>query len=126
MFCNFLQTDQGLYRCQRCGITLLSEDGMMPIFICNNLSPTSHAEPSFIQKIKNFASSSVEHISNGMKLADDSTIMDRYNICKTCEFFKDETCTKCGCPLFSYKKYISKLSWADQECPVGKWKKETT
>lgn len=128
MFCNFIEIDYGLYKCSRCGVALLSKDNMPPVFICNvELSASAvHDEPSFIQKIKNFANASIEHITSGMKLAEDSTILDRYKICQSCEFFEKDTCTKCGCPLFSYKKYISKLSWADQACPVGKWKKETT
>lgn len=127
MFCEFIEIEYRLYKCKKCGTTLLSHDGMPPIFICNKeLSPNKIEMPSFIEKIKNFSKASANHIISGMKLATDETIKNRYNICQNCEFFKNETCSKCGCPLFSYKKYISKLSWSDQECPVGKWNKETT
>lgn len=81
--------------------------------------------PSFLQKVKNFAVSSAKHVAAGMPMASDEEILRRHDICQGCEFFKDNSCQKCGCPVVRTKKYISKLSWADQECPVGKWGKET-
>ncbi|HTM54977.1 MAG TPA: hypothetical protein VL175_13170 [Pirellulales bacterium] len=33
-------------------------------------------------------------------------------------------CSQCGCPANDrLPKFVSKLAWADQECPVGKWPK---
>jgi hypothetical protein len=77
--------------------------------------------PSFLEKVKNFAVSSAQHVVNGMPMCSDEEIIRRHDICRGCEFFKDNTCGKCGCPLSRAKGYVSKLSWADQECPVGKW-----
>jgi hypothetical protein len=77
--------------------------------------------PSFLEKVKNFAVSSAKHVVNGMPMCSDEEIIRRHDICRGCEFFKDNTCGKCGCPLSRAKGYVSKLSWADQECPVGKW-----
>jgi hypothetical protein len=45
----------------------------------------------------------------------------RMDICKGCEFFKDNTCMKCGCALSREKNYMNKLLWADQSCPIKKW-----
>ncbi len=84
-----------------------------------------HDSPSFLEKVKNFAVSSAKHVAAGMPMASDAEILRRHDICQGCEFFKDNACQKCGCPISRTKKYISKLSWADQECPVGKWGKET-
>jgi hypothetical protein len=81
--------------------------------------------PSFLTKVKNFAVASAKHVAAGMPMASDEEILRRHDICQGCEFFKDNSCMKCGCPVSRTKKYISKLSWADQECPVGKWGKET-
>jgi hypothetical protein len=80
--------------------------------------------PSFLTKIKNFAIASVKHIKAGMPMASDEEILRRHDICMGCEFFKNNSCTKCGCPIVRNKQYVSKLSWADSECPVGKWGKE--
>lgn len=81
-------------------------------------------EPSFLAKLKNFAVATSQHIASGMPIASEEEIIRRHNICLGCEFFKNNSCLKCGCPLNRDKKFISKLSWADQECPVGKWGKE--
>lgn len=77
--------------------------------------------PSFAEKVRNFARSTVKHIATGMRLASDEEIVRRHDICLGCEFYKNDSCTKCGCPLIRDKKFVSKLSWANEECPVGKW-----
>ena len=81
--------------------------------------------PSFLTKVKNFAVASAKHVAAGMPMASDEEIIRRHDICQACEFFKDNACQKCGCPIVRAKQYVSKLSWADSECPVGKWGKET-
>lgn len=86
--------------------------------------PAIPAPPSLLTKIKNFASAASGHIAAGMPMASDKEILRRHDICLGCEFLKNNSCMKCGCPVNRDKKFISKLSWADQECPVGKWGKE--
>jgi hypothetical protein len=81
--------------------------------------------PSFLAKARNFAVASAKHVAAGAPMASDAEIIRRHDICMACEFFKDNACQKCGCPVVRAKKYVSKLSWADSECPVGKWGKET-
>ncbi len=127
MLCSFFQIDANNYKCSDCGLTMYSADGSPPVFVCNNKLPRNENNiPSFIEKMKNFARASVDHVKSGAKLASDSTIQNRYNECLRCEFFIKESCSKCGCPIFAHKKYISKLSWAEQSCPVGKWGREIT
>lgn len=43
--------------------------------------------------------------------------LERFEICRECEFFRPrtETCKKCGC----FMKLKTKLEHA--KCPVGKW-----
>ena len=81
--------------------------------------------PSFLAKFRNFAVASAKHVAAGAPMASDSEIIRRHDICTACEFFADNACQKCGCPVVRAKQYVSKLSWADSECPVGKWGKET-
>lgn len=78
------------------------------------------------QRIKNFASSAAKHLAAGLPMCSQEEIDRRYAICQGCEFHKDGACLKCGCPLVREKKFISKLSWAHEECPVGKWGKADT
>lgn len=85
---------------------------------------TRNDAPSFLTKVKNFAVASARHVAAGMPMASDEEIIRRHDLCMACEFMKDGACTKCGCPIVRAKQYVSKLSWADSECPVGKWGKE--
>lgn len=77
--------------------------------------------PSFLAKVKNFAVSSAKHVASGMPMATDAEILRRHDICRGCEFLQENACLKCGCPVVRQKKFISKLSWANESCPIGKW-----
>lgn len=48
-------------------------------------------------------------------------ISQRYEICKACEFFTNNVCSKCGCLVSSSNIYINKLSNLDDKCPIDKW-----
>jgi uncharacterized paraquat-inducible protein A len=78
-----------------------------------------------ITKIIVFLKSLYWHIYSGCPKSTTSEIQQRYNICLDCEFFdkKNSTCLQCGCNVNNKKIFMNKLAWADQECPVGKWKK---
>lgn len=39
----------------------------------------------------------------------------RLNICKSCDFFQQNTCLQCGCPV--NRKTLD----ADESCPIHKW-----
>jgi hypothetical protein len=77
--------------------------------------------PSLLQKIANFAKSAVAHFSAGAPQASEEEVARRFSICESCEHFDGKACKKCGCPVVREKKFLSKLSWANESCPVGKW-----
>jgi len=81
----------------------------------------STAGPSLASKVVNFATASAKHLAAGAPMASEEEIKRRHAICVACEFFDGSACKKCGCPVIREKHYLSKLSWADQSCPVGKW-----
>ena len=87
------------------------------------VSLTRTDTPSFLTKIRNFASAAVSHVAAGMPMCDDAEIIRRHDICLTCEHLQNDACQLCGCPVARVAGYVSKLSWADQECPAGKWGK---
>lgn len=127
IFCQFVSNNTEYLECINCGLKIkLLDNQQPPLFPCNKWLHRSANDTniSFVKKIKNFASSVVDHISNGMPQCSEEQIIKRHDICLKCEYFKDDTCQQCGCPLIRNKQYISKLAWADQECPVGKWGKE--
>ena len=79
-----------------------------------------------IQKIKTFIKSLILHIYSGFPKSSHEQILYRYNICSnSCDMYnsKDQTCMMCGCYINNRKIFLNKLAWADQECPLGKWKK---
>ena len=83
----------------------------------------ARSAPGFLEKVKNFATAAVDHVAAGMPMASDEEIIRRHDICLGCEHLVDDACTQCGCPVARVRGYVSKLSWADSECPVGKWGK---
>lgn len=77
--------------------------------------------PTAIQKAANFAAAAARHVAAGMPIATDEERERRYAICQQCQHFDGSACTLCGCPVVRERKFVSKLSWADQHCPAGKW-----
>ncbi len=84
-------------------------------------SAAPSAGPSLLTKAANFASAAVKHVAAGAPQCTEEEVAARHAICVGCEYFANNTCTKCGCPLSRERTYLGKLSWADQSCPVGKW-----
>jgi hypothetical protein len=77
--------------------------------------------PGFLEKLRNFATAAAGHVAAGMPMASDEEIIRRHDICLTCEHLQNDACQLCGCPVSRVAGYVSKLSWADQSCPAGKW-----
>ena len=76
-------------------------------------------------RIQTFLKSLFFHIWNGFPKTTQSEIIDRYSICMDCsDFNRDKSeCNICGCSISTKSKFLNKLAWADQECPIGKWPK---
>ena len=118
------------FRCRQRGYTLeqvrpciVSEDGDT-ITVDETHPAYPRAKPGLAQKAANFASSAAKHVAAGMPQCSDEERERRFAICQSCEFYDGKACTKCGCPVVREKRFVSKLAWADSECPVGKWGKE--
>lgn len=76
---------------------------------------------SFLSKARGFAVAAAKHFAAGMPTCSDAEILRRHDICMACEHFRGSSCTKCGCPVYRDRRFVSKLAWAEQSCPVGKW-----
>jgi hypothetical protein len=77
--------------------------------------------PGLLTKVANFTKSAVSHIAAGAPRASDAEIERRFAICQGCEFYDGKACTRCGCPVVRESRFVSKLAWANEKCPVGKW-----
>ncbi len=79
----------------------------------------------FCRRLKTFLKSLIWHISLGLPKSSYKTILYRYDICSRCDSFDSayDQCLECGCNINTKKQFMNKLAWADQECPLGKWKR---
>lgn len=75
------------------------------------------------RRVRNFFKALWWHIYAGFPKSSQSLIDYRYNICINCENFdkKNTQCLYCGCNISQQKKFLNKLAWADQKCPIEKW-----
>lgn len=147
--CRFIKIDQFKYKCQLCDKIITSYDPEPPTMLCNYLinhnSPSAFGyiysenqsdsvpseetkeseaishKPSLVDKAINFSKAAVKHAMRGSPKCTDDEINYRYNICKSCEHFQNNTCKLCGCNLVRERIYMNKLAWADQSCPIKKW-----
>jgi hypothetical protein len=117
-------------RCRQRGYTLdevrpciVSEDGDQ--ITVDETHPAYPAKPkpgvSLITKAANFAASAAKHLATGMPRATEEQVAARFAVCQACEHFDGRACRQCGCPVVRERKFVSKLSWAGESCPVGKW-----
>lgn len=76
-------------------------------------------------RLKTFVKSLFWHIARGLPKSGKQNIVYRYEICLACDKYnkKESTCNECGCNISDQNIFLNKLAWADQECPLGKWKK---
>ena len=76
-------------------------------------------------RIQIFLKSLFFHVWAGFPKSTQSEIVQRFSICQQCEEFDSikKECSICGCNINTKKRFLNKLAWADQECPIGKWGK---
>lgn len=115
-------------RCKQRGYTLdevraciVSEDGDTIVVDETHPAYPRPKKLTVVQKAMNFAKASAQHAAAGAPKCTDEQIAARFAICESCPHLKCGACELCGCPVAREKKFISKLSWADQACPAGKW-----
>lgn len=68
----------------------------------------------------------IEHNKNQQNHSDENLctqeqIEQRLAICKTCEYFKNNSCLLCGCTVVREANHKNKLAHKDQKCPANKW-----
>lgn len=134
MACKFIKYDDLLVICDECGYITPLINGEIPIRVTCKPIYQPQYEPSLIIKIKNFAKAAASHLEKGNPTVTEEQLSRRLEICKTCVLFKPTadglggTClhNSCGCSIKDTLEYMNKIAWADQECPVGKWGKEST
>jgi hypothetical protein len=88
------------------------------------------AIPSLGRRLMNFSKAAIAHALAGAPTCSDEEIASRHAVCQACELYRPDpnrsgmgTCAHatCGCEIHRETWYVSKLAWADQSCPLGKW-----
>lgn len=102
-FCEFIDIGLDDYQCVKCGIIISSYDGI-PVMFC---LATNQIEINELEK-------------NGLGCSKE-TVKNRFSICKSCEFFQDNSCSKCGCRIVRNREFKNKLLWKNEKCPINKW-----
>ena len=81
--------------------------------------------PSVATQAANFATAAARHIAGGARQTSDAELASRFAICETCPSLVGGRCSECGCGISGIRGIVSKLSWASESCPVGKWGPES-
>lgn len=124
--CEFINIGQDLIKCVNCGVILsvVDHNDSYPVFPCfGALVDPVKATAIDAQKIKNSASELKPEDADESAMCSEDQILHRYSVCGACEFFDNNTCSKCGCLLSRNKIYMSKLAWKNESCPIGLWSK---
>ncbi len=92
--------------------------------------PSVQASPSPARKLLNFSLAAIRHIVEGMPTCTQQEIDERLAACQACDLYIPNrenpevgVCSHkhCGCAVMREAKFVSKLAWRDQKCPLGKW-----
>lgn len=118
-----------MIKCVKCGKTWRTNNtdvkancntGGNCIFV-NVYEEKTITSPPVLQKAKTFARAILKHFTNKAKTRTKEEIQQLYAICKSCDWFSNDTCLKCGCPVTNGSRYRNKLKWDSEHCPIGKW-----
>lgn len=87
--------------------------------------------PSMFRRVVNLTSASIMHAYKGFQTCSEEEIQKRFAICsggqdgEACTYYNGQICThnNCGCRITNSGnlKFLHKLGWADQKCPIDKW-----
>ena len=119
------------WRCSVCNDPQQLERDEFPISCCGKIYEFPNGvigkmRPSLARRVVNLAAAAKKHIATGMNVVDDVVRQYRLEQCLSCTEYYDpveETCAHplCGCGVKRKRGIIDKLSWASQDCPIGRW-----
>ena len=117
--CDF---DNDAMTCPVCGFKAGGRDWRKNCRVASKLPPMR-------ERLANFTLAAIRHATSGMPTCTDEQIAERISVCRGCDKFLPEpsnpeigACTECGCPVSDQlSKFVSKIAWADQRCPLEKW-----
>lgn len=133
LYCQFFDTGrivdgEHVLHCNKCNRPYRTR---RPNVIVNRMCGVGPAPelPWIGTRLLNFSVAAIGHAAKGFPTCTDEQIQERLEICRGCKEFKPDAenpelgaCAQCGCPVSNrLSKFVSKLAWADQQCPLRKW-----
>lgn len=117
MMCVFTTSNWIDFECINCGLKIKAADRQtsMPIMPCNQIFLKKN------QSMDNYVDGIIEWFKDNQDLASRETINHRLSICEGCEFYRNDTCTKCGCSMIRNRNFVGKILKKDSSCPENKW-----
>jgi hypothetical protein len=150
-YCNLTDTgtifnNKKVYSCEYCGIKIGLDNPDTKMFCFKKIqdfsmsikkyanpsavvNPIDIGEKEFLQDIvlnKVIQDHSEEqkiktNENNPLNLCSEEQIESRLKVCRSCEFYKDNSCMLCGCQIVREANHMNKLAHKDQKCPADKW-----
>ena len=111
--------DRWRHKCAACRLSVRNKQATIPCV----QSEVASQPPSLPRRLANFAQAAAKHLVAGLPPASQAEMDRRWVICQACELFDGRICTHshCGCNVSGSAKFLNKLAWAEQQCPIGKW-----
>ena len=125
MDCVFHLMPDGRYQCSECGYSTVVE-GLRK----NCKGRRVPTIPPLTRRVYNFSLATIQHVCRGCPSRSQEEVDAIIEICRACELWIQHPTNpdigicgheKCGCTLTQQKRFLSKLGWASQSCPIEKW-----
>jgi hypothetical protein len=82
-------------------------------------------KPSFISRAVQYAESIAKHIADDGTPTAPADLTFRESCCANCPYNVNDVCALCSCPLKKNLLNQGKLAWRSEQCPVGRWFRQT-
>ena len=86
------------------------------------MSCEQYPSQCFLSRMLRFVQAKAKHAAAGFPVVSQEQLQARLSACEGCEYFVEQTCSKCGCPIKEDRAaFWNKLAFATEDCPEGKW-----
>lgn len=110
-----------IWTCPNCGKNLKIDANRKALCVCGTRYTPNM--PTLPARLWHFTYALYRHVINGMPTCTEEQIQGRLDVCKECPLYTGTHCSheSCGCNINGMSKFLNKLAWADQVCPIGLW-----
>lgn len=120
-YCDFRHTLKGRMKCRRCGY-------IVPQHIAERAQGNIVREcrgpirfPDVLSRLASFGKAVWRRVRRWGDNRTEAEVAAIFAICEECPHLTDRGCAKCGCRVSRESKWLNKLRWRSEHCPIGKW-----